>query len=489
MRPTSIIAALGICLASAGASATTWHVATTGNDSNGGTETAPFKTTQRAANAVAAGDTVLVHAGTYAGFVVTTSGTPSAPITFRGDGAVIDGAVTANRDAILVDGASWIAFESLSVSGATRAGIAAEDCHHVTVRGSHIDRNGRWGVFSSFCDDLLVEDNEVSRSGTEHGIYASNSADRPVVRRNLIWGNGMCGVHMNGDINYGGDGVISGAVIEANVIRDNGALGGSGINGDGIRDAVIRNNVLDNNHASGVSLYRIDGGAGSTGNLVVNNTIRMASDARWAINIQDGSSGNTLRNNILLNVNGSTGAITICTACLPGFASDHNAVVGKFQVNGANTDLAGWRSRTSTDAASFVATSAQLFASGGMELASDSPAIDAGAAAAAPATDIDGVARPQGDGVDIGAYERVVPGGGSGSGGGDSSGSGDGSGSDSGDGSGSGDGTGSGDGSDGPDYGGGLTPTPEDSGGCNAGRSTGWLLCLLVIAATRRPSD
>ncbi len=275
----------------------TFHVAPTGSDTAAGTETAPWRTPQRAATAVHAGDTVVIHAGTYAGFTVTARGTAAAPIAFVAErDARVDGTLGAGRDGILVDGGAWIRIEGLHVSGATRAGIAALDCDHVTVRGSRIDASGKWGVFTAFCDDILVEDNEISRSAAQHGVYASNSADRPVIRRNKIWGNGMRGVHMNGDISMGGDGAITGAVVENNVITGNGALGGSGIPGDAVTDAVIRNNVLDDNHASGVSLYRIDGGAASVRNQVINNTIRMASDARWAINLQDGATGNVLRN-------------------------------------------------------------------------------------------------------------------------------------------------------------------------------------------------
>jgi hypothetical protein len=43
---------------------------------------------------------------------------------------------------------------------------------------------------------------------------------------------------------------------------------------------------------------------------------------------------------------------------------------------------------------------------GDYHLKSTSPAIDKGLATYAPPTDIDGVARPQGSAVDIGAYER-----------------------------------------------------------------------------------
>jgi parallel beta-helix repeat protein len=474
---------LAIVSVSSAASASTYHVATTGSDTADGSTATPWKTIQRAANAVGPGDTVVIHAGTYTGFLVDASGTQAAPITFSGDGAVnINGAATTDRDAVHIDSASYVIIEGLTVTGATRAGISALDCDHITVRKNKVDQNGRWGVFSSFCDDLVVEDNEVSRSGTEHGIYASNSADRPIIRRNKIWGNGMCGVHMNGDINYGGDGVISGAVIEANIITNNGALGGSGINGDGITNATIRNNVLDGNHASGVSLYRIDGGAPSTGNLVINNTIRMASDARWAINIQDGSTGNTLRNNILLHPSTSRGAVDICSTCTAGLVSNNNAVVGRFAVNGTMTDLPGWRTRTGGDAASFVATETQLFASStDLRLSAASPAIDKGLALGAPTTDVLGVARPQGTGIDIGAYEACTGSCGVAPDGGDGGGSGDGSGS----GSGSGDGTGN-DG-DGDDYSAPVVENP-DAGGCTAVHPPGLVVALLAFVRRRRRS-
>lgn len=341
------------------ASAITWHVATTGSDSAAGTPAAPLLTIQAAASRASSGDTVVVHPGTYAGFAVTTSG-----VAFSADGAVtIDGASTTGRDAITIEGASAVTIEGFHVTGARRAGIAALDCDHVTVRRNRVDANARWGVFSSFCDDLLVEDNEVSRSGTEHGIYASNSADRPVLRRNQIWGNAMCGVHLNGDIHMGGDGVISSALIEGNTITDNGRLGGSGINGDGITGARIVNNVLEGNHASGISLYREDGGAPSTGNLVINNTIRQAADARYALNVQNGSTANTARNNLVIHPNPAN-VVDRCAIC--ALVEDHDA-----------------------------------FGEG-------AAVIDAGSAVDAPATDIDGVPRPQGAGIDIGAREQRV---------------------------------------------------------------------------------
>lgn len=468
-NPISSGVALSLVIAHA-AAASTWHVATTGDDTAAGTDAAPWRTIQHAADSVAPGDTVMIHAGTYPGFVVSAHGTQAAPIAFVGSGAVtIDGAATNNQDAVEVDGGSWIEIESLSIANAVRAGVSALNCDHITVSGNHIDNNGKWGVFSGFCEDFVVENNEISNSATQHGIYASNSADNPVIRGNVVTGNAQCGIQINADISQGGDGIITGAIVENNVVRNNGRLGGSGLNFDGVVGAVIRNNVLDGNHASGISLYQEDGGAPSTGNQVINNTIRMASDARWALNIANDSSGNAVRNNILLDANPQNGAISICATCLPGMVSDHNAVVGRFENDGTVVDLPTWRAQTGNDAASMVATDADLFtdpANGDLTLRAGAPAIDHGDPLGAPDVDIAGTPRPQGAGFDIGAYEYAVTSG-----------------------TGSGSGSGSSGTSGGSDAGSANSGTPSGGGGCNAGGSMAGLpllgLALLLLRRSR----
>src|SRR5690606_31166622 len=236
--------------------------------------------------------------------------------------------------------------------------------------------------------------------------------DRPVIRGNTSWGNRANGIHMNGDAEMGGDGVISQAVVEGNTIHGNGqGGGGSGINMDGVRDSLIRNNLIYASHASGISLYRIDGGAPSSGNRVLNNTVLVASDGRWALNIQDGSSGNTIRNNIFWNAHGFRGSIDISPDSLPGFDSDYNVVMDRLTTNGGDTvlTLAQWRAQTGQDAHSRVATPAQLFvapATDDYHLAPTSPALDTGETRTDVPSDLEGVPRPQGAGTDVGAYER-----------------------------------------------------------------------------------
>ena len=142
---------------------------------------------------------------------------------------------------------------------------------------------------------------------------------------------------MNGDVSLGGDGIISNALVEGNIIYGNGVGGGSGINCDGVQNSTIRNNLIYDTHASGISLYRIDGGGGSTGNVVVNNTVIVAADGRWALNIQSGSTGNTVRNNILYNNHSFRGAIDISADSLSGFTSDYNVLMNRMTTNGGTT--------------------------------------------------------------------------------------------------------------------------------------------------------
>jgi hypothetical protein len=222
---------------------------------------------------------------------------------------------------------------------------------------------------------------------------------------------------MNGDLSQGGDGIISGALVENNIVFGNGRGGGSGINADGVQDSVFQNNLLYDNHSAGISLYRICGARGSTGNLVVNNTIIMAFDGRWAVNIQNASSKTKVFNNILMNMNAIRGSIAISRNSMPGFQSDHNIVVDRFSIdNGSSTmDLSRWQTLTSQDFHSQLSSPGVIFvdqASSNFHLRDRSPAIDAAYPSLAPRLDIEGKVRqgPNDEKAshsrpDIGAYE------------------------------------------------------------------------------------
>jgi len=218
---------------------------------------------------------------------------------------------------------------------------------------------------------------------------------RPVVRGNLVWGNRGAAIHMNGDLSQGGVGLITDAVVEKNIAYDNGLGGGSGINGDGVQNSRIVNNLLYGNHASGISLYKIDAAEGSKHNFIAHNTIVQATHGRWALNIKDASTGNVVYNNILHNHHPFRGSINILTDSLPGFVSDHNVVMQRFSLDdgGSVIDLTAWRQATGQDLSSLVATPDVLFVSeagGDFHLLASAPAVDAGLTLAEVTDDIEG---------------------------------------------------------------------------------------------------
>ncbi len=407
--------ALSAAIGAAEARGVGYWVAPEGHDvPTGGAAAAPWATLQYAADRVGPGDTVTVRAGRYAGFVLgwdrPQGGAEGRPVTFRAEpGASIVDRNTKTPDGINLEGASFVVVEGFRVEGMPRAGIRSVRNRGVIIRGNRTDRNHRWGIFTSFSDDVLIEGNTASRSTIEHGIYVSNSGNRPVIRGNVAWGNGGCGIQMNGDASQGGDGIISEASVERNVVHDNGRRGGAGINADGVRDSVFRNNLLYDNHASGIALFREDGAAGSANNLVANNTIAQPADGRWAIGIKGGSTGNTVVNNILLTFHPSRGVILVSEDSRRGFVSDHNVLTPRMSTDDGETslDLDRWRSLgydlhgvTSRPEAVFVDASVRDY-----HPRAGSPAIDAARSAGAPLEDLEGNRRPVGPMPDVGAYE------------------------------------------------------------------------------------
>ena len=274
-----LVSLAALALLSCPAVAATYYVAPTGDDTNPGAKAKPWLTLQHAVDQIAPGDTILVESGTYAGCQMRKSGTPEAPCTLKaapGAKVIVDrrGPESRRRSIIEIgthrEVTSYWVVEGLEVVNSPMWGINLGRTDHVTVRGCTVHDCHQTGIFTSFSDHTLIENNE-SYGNHEHGIYHSNSGDYPIIRGNRSHHNDGCGIHMNGDLNMGGDGIISHAIVENNVIWENGKpRGGSAINCDGVSDSIIRNNLCYDNHASGISLYAIDATEGSSRTVVCN---------------------------------------------------------------------------------------------------------------------------------------------------------------------------------------------------------------------------
>ena len=416
-RAAFLAAALILAGAGRAAAASTYYVSAAGVDTNPGTQALPFREIRKAISVSRPGDTVLVADGDYLGFdLESMAGTASAPFTIRalGTGATVmrTNDRSDNRDTMHVLFSSYVVLDGLNSFLAFRAAVRIDQADHVTIRNGRYGNNATWGIFTDFSDDLLLENNECYASGTQHGVYVSNSSQRPVVRGNRLHDNAGCGLQLNADVSQGPPGIITGAVLENNVIWNNGTAGGAAINLDGVQSSIVRNNLLYGNHASGIACFQGDGAAGPTGMFIANNTIDQASDGRWALLVKSSAGPNVARNNILFNRNPARGGIVYGDATdLADLDSDFNILDAVSPDDGGTRiTLAIWQS-AGHETHSFSSSLSSLFvntAGGDYHLVAGSPAIDAGQAVAVPA-DLEGRPRPVGPAWDIGCYEYAPP--------------------------------------------------------------------------------
>lgn len=386
--------AVFILFAATTAPAADYYVATGGNDSNAGSSASPWRTLQKAANSVGPGDVVHVANGTYVGFQITAGGTTSNPITFAASGSsvLVNQQNSSTPDNINIEGANYVVIDGFVVEDAPRVGIRAVQATGVVIRNNTVRRSGLTGILTGWTPAVVIEGNIASASGSQHGIYVSNSNtpnDNPIIRNNECFGNAQNGVQLNGDCWEGGDGVLEGARIEGNYIHDNNWKGFSLIS---VQVSTIQNNVIVDNGisagAGGIHLTDQVGpscGKPSSNNVVVNNTIVEPRIA--CIRMTDGSTANVVFNNICVASN--TGKLVVD------------------EVGGNLVDSASNLLLTSSSGL-FVNVAGKDY-----HLASAAAAVDAGVpnyqGRPAPSVDRDNVARPGGARHDVGAYEIGGP--------------------------------------------------------------------------------
>lgn len=259
----------------------------------------------------------------------------------------------------------------------------------------------------------VVQDN-VLRHDTPHGAGVAVSMNA-VIDHNLIRRNrGFPPLDGPGGHAVGG-GVIAQhpaitVTISENRIEGNSApKAGGGVLIDEGSIGTIVNNVIAGNEGDGA--IAVDGRAGGREEgdrsyaTIVNNTV--VGNSRAAIFVQDSRAA--IFNNVLWK-NGPADFIVASNGGLAeAVVADHN-LLSSGGGAGAGLEL-GARNLRGKDPL--------LAGEGDLRPGERSPALDAGAArvtpalahegalVAAPAADIDGVTRPQGAGVDLGAFERA----------------------------------------------------------------------------------
>lgn len=176
-----------------------WHVSPAGSDSADGSHLAPFRTIQRAVDIAAAGDTVRLGSGTYAG-------TGNAPVTWRDRGLHITSAA-GDRDSCLVlcdgqDGFRFVDTDLSDTHGLDIVGIsfAGADTAVAVLRSGFAYAPRVWARVS----DCAARDGNVGLAANGAWLLLDGCA---------ITGNTVAGV---------AGGFIFGLTMDSSVFRANG---------------------------------------------------------------------------------------------------------------------------------------------------------------------------------------------------------------------------------------------------------------------------
>ncbi len=340
-----------------------------------------------------------------------------------------------SRSNITVDGLILLNGRTGGIGG----GIFIGSSSAITVRNCIVKNNtstGDWGGgIGVYASNVTLESNRIFNNSTPHagGGVSLYGGCTGTMRDNLVTGNETEG--------GGGGTIISESSIDmtGNTIRNNRTRGnGGGILIQRCRDLVISGNDISFNSGfdgGGIAYDR------STGCAILGNFISGNTSGNWGggICLQYEASSDEITNNVIADnsADGNGGGISLydrssaaitnntivgntaggCDACGSGvYIPEGTEAIIRSTILWANansqidiygdtaevtySDIAGgWEGEGNLDAR-------PLFLSrGDYHLKTGSPCIDTGSASGAPATDIDGVTRPVGSRVDMGAYE------------------------------------------------------------------------------------
>lgn len=271
-----------------------YYVATTGNDSNPGTQTSPWRTVQHAADTAHAGSVVNVRGGIYEELVsINASGNAGEGfITFRsypGETAILDAEhfTPKARSAILtIHDQSYVRIEGFEIRNfhtaehrLTPLGISVigsgshiellkNNVHHIEQTFPGRDHPGSGGngfgiaVYGTDAKapitDLIIDGNEVHhlKTGSSESLVVNGNVTNFRITHNIVHDNNNIGIDVIGfehtapdpAVDQARDGVVSGNLVYNITSRGNPAYGdeqnSDGIYVDGGTRILIEQNVM-----------------------------------------------------------------------------------------------------------------------------------------------------------------------------------------------------------------------------------------------------
>jgi hypothetical protein len=230
----TILGGILLGFATSSSFAATYYVSTTGNDSTAGSQTAPWRTIQHAANIVVGGDTVLVNTGVYREKVsFTRSGAAGQKITFKnatGQFPVIDGQGVAmgQWDALVgFNNVGYIHLEGFEIRNSTAYNVwVGGEAHHLEIQGLDIHSGASSGIWlegpSVRAAMSVISGNKV-HNHQQGGITVWTATGGYYrIEGNEVWGNLGSG-NYDGIQVGGGSGASHHIVVRGNIVHDNGS--------------------------------------------------------------------------------------------------------------------------------------------------------------------------------------------------------------------------------------------------------------------------
>ncbi|HEX8234785.1 MAG TPA: right-handed parallel beta-helix repeat-containing protein [Abditibacteriaceae bacterium] len=145
-----------------------YHISPTGDDAANGSKAKPWKTIQKAADTMSAGDRVMIAAGVYRERVVAKkSGKEGRPISYIGTaGAILDGLDLPERGVFNTNGQSYLNISGLKVQNALPQGIGifVGGSKNIRVEHCHTFNSADSGIHVDFSAQVSVLNNEVEKA-------------------------------------------------------------------------------------------------------------------------------------------------------------------------------------------------------------------------------------------------------------------------------------------------------------------------------------
>ncbi len=416
-----------------------YYVAKNGSDKNPGTSDLPWLTIQHAAETMVAGDTVYIKAGTYKERVIPhNSGSadnyivyiahPGDTVTIDGDSIslpsewgglfdvsdmtyikisglrIINAGPNDNNVGILVDNSSHIIIEKNYTYNTVSSGIGVWDSDNIIIADNEVELACNDGeqecITVAVTDTFEVKNNHVHHGGPGNmggeGIDVKDGSSNGKVYKNQVHDINRLGIYVDA-----WDKHTYNIEVFQNIVHDCADNGFALVSEKGglLENVTFYNNIAYNNEACGFTFghWGVPVPSRPMKNIkVINNVFYNNGEGSWgggiSVESQDAEDV-VIRNNICsqnlsfqIQVEVSIPNLTVDYNLIDGYRGYDDEIYGSDYLEGDPM---------------FVNPSRADF-----HLQEGSPAIDNGSSVDAPNDDFDGNPRPQGDGYDIGAYER-----------------------------------------------------------------------------------